>query len=261
MHPGAVRLRGRRAARDLVESQPLLGSTLHWRIVDAKRGLARGGLRASSPTSPGARPGTTARLSMDDAVVVGSGPNGLAAAVELARSGASVRVLEAPRRDRRRHAHRRADAARILPRRLLGLSPDGRPLAVLPHASSRRARSALDPSARVGGAPARRRAGRAPAPLARRHGARAWTRTPTPTADSSPRSCANRTSCSRDLLGPLRIPRHPLRMARFGLPGLLPATTVLAGSLPRRAGARAARRMCARTRSCRSSGRSPRRSR
>jgi phytoene dehydrogenase-like protein len=29
-----------------------------------------------------------------------------------------------------------------------------------------------------------------------------------------------------DLLGPLRIPRHPLRMARFGLQGLLPATTL-----------------------------------
>jgi phytoene dehydrogenase-like protein len=32
-----------------------------------------------------------------------------------------------------------------------------------------------------------------------------------------------------DLLGPLRIPRHPLLLARFGLPGLLPATTAFRG--------------------------------
>jgi phytoene dehydrogenase-like protein len=30
-----------------------------------------------------------------------------------------------------------------------------------------------------------------------------------------------------DLLGPLRLPSHPLQLARFGLPGLLPATLLL----------------------------------
>src|SRR5512144_3342652 len=48
-----------------------------------------------SPTSPDANPGSAAETCVDDAVVVGSGPNGFAAAIELARAGASVRLLEA----------------------------------------------------------------------------------------------------------------------------------------------------------------------
>ena len=71
---------------------------------------------------------------MPDVVVVGAGPNGLAAAITVRRGRPLGARARGRRHDRRRHPHRRADAARVPPRRVLGDPPAGR----RPRRSSRR---------------------------------------------------------------------------------------------------------------------------
>lgn len=159
---------------------------------------------------------------MDDAVVIGSGPNGFAAAIEIARAGASVRILEA--RDEIGGGIRTAELT--LPGFAHDVCSGCHPMAV------------LSPWFRS-------------VPLAE-HGLR-WIHPPASVAhplDDGPAVLLRRSlqetaiglgedarayeqlfapflraphELLADLLAPLRIPRHPIRLARFGLPGLRPA--------------------------------------
>jgi phytoene dehydrogenase-like protein len=158
-----------------------------------------------------------------DAVVIGSGPNGLAAAVELARNGAEVLVLEsAPtigggtrtaeltlpgfRHDVCSAAHPLGILSpylRTLPLAEHGLTwiqppasvahpLDGEPAVML--------RKPLDTTA----------AGLGPDAAAYRRLIRPLLRHP--------------SQLMAEVLGPAHLPRHPLVLAEFGVPALLPAT-------------------------------------
>ncbi|HJQ48991.1 MAG TPA: NAD(P)/FAD-dependent oxidoreductase [Gaiellaceae bacterium] len=162
---------------------------------------------------------------MADALVVGSGPNGLAAAVELARAGLSVRVLEAAEtigggtrsaeltlpgfvHDVCSAIHPLGVASPFL--RTLPLEAHGlewvQPLAALAHPFD-------DGSAVLLG-----RSPEAAAPMLGEDDVR-WRRLFAPLARDA-------DSLLEEILAPLHVPAHPVTLARFGLRALLPATTV-----------------------------------
>jgi phytoene dehydrogenase-like protein len=160
-----------------------------------------------------------------DAVVIGSGPNGLAAAVELARNGASVLVLEA--------ADSIGGGTRTAELTLPGYHHDvcsaAHPLWILSPFLSRLPLEAhgltwIQPSASIAhpldGEPAvilRTSLEQTAASLGRDAGA--YKRVIGPFLHHPDELIA-------EILGPAHLPRHPLLLAGFGAPALLPATVL-----------------------------------
>lgn len=160
---------------------------------------------------------------MADAVVVGSGPNGLAAAIMLARAGRSVLVIEAAetvgggmrtaeltlpgfRHDVCSAIHPLAAGSPFL--RTLPLDEHGlewiHPPAPLAHPFDDGTAALLERSPETTGA-------------SLGEDADAYRRLLEPLVDRA-------DVLLEQLLGPLRPPRHPLALARFGVSALLPAT-------------------------------------
>ena len=113
-----------------------------------------------------------------EATVVGAGPNGLVAALVLARAGWAVTVLEAGRDPGGGTRTDGAHPARRAARRVLGDPPAGRRLAGVPRARRRpahagRSRARVDPSRRAARPPARGWTGGRARPRRRRDGGRA----------------------------------------------------------------------------------------
>jgi phytoene dehydrogenase-like protein len=162
-----------------------------------------------------------------DAVVVGSGPNGLSAAVRLARAGASVLVLE---------GHEQiGGGARTAQLTLPGfhhdvcsavhpmgiLSPWFRELPLEEHGLRwlRPAASVAHPLDDQPAVMLRRPVEETASALGGERDARAYRRLVEPFLRDPP-------GFFRDALAPFRIPRHPFRMLRFGAVGLRSAAAV-----------------------------------
>ena len=163
---------------------------------------------------------------MSTAVVVGGGPNGLAAAVSLAAEGMQVTVLEAA--DEVGGGARSSEA--ILPGLLHDHCSAIHPMAVGSQFVQQVQPGPLRAELALAGnrlrAPARRRQRRRAAPLGRADRGRPRSRRGAAGGARSATRPSRFDALSEDIMGPLlRIPHHPLMLARFGAPTVLPAST------------------------------------
>jgi phytoene dehydrogenase-like protein len=163
-----------------------------------------------------------------DAVVVGSGPNGLAAAIAIAQSGKSVLVLEA--------MDEVGGGVRTAPLTLPGFAHDvcsgAHPMAILsPYLSTLPLAGHGLEWIRPGASVAH--------PLEGEPAVMLWR-----SIDETARGLGideeryrrllapflgNPRGLLRDVLGPLGVPRHPIPMLRFGLKAILPAARLARG--------------------------------
>lgn len=163
---------------------------------------------------------------MSSAIVVGSGPNGLACAAVLASRGVEVTVIEAAEQI----GGGTRNAELTVPGLLHDVCSAFHPMAVASPAATSLGleRHGLEwlwpqvdlahPLERGGGATMLRSIEATAAGLGA--GGRAWKRI-------FGRSARGYATLAEDIYQPLlRLPRHPLRLAGFGLPSALPASTV-----------------------------------
>ena len=163
---------------------------------------------------------------MSTALVVGGGPNGLAAAICPGRRRRAGHRARGRRRGRRWRPQQRGHHSRPAARPLLGDPPDGRRLAV-PAATSTWTDTACRGAGRRSIVSTRSTTAAPACCTARwRRPRPAWVATDRGGERAFGYPAARFDALSEDIMGPLlRFPHHPLMLARFGAPTVLPAST------------------------------------